>query len=347
MERFLTKELNFDPNGKELVLAYSGGADSKALFFIMLALSSRLGFALSVAHLDHGLRADSSLDMAGAREMAAEYGLVSYGKQVDVGALSMELKIGKEEAGRRARRQFFAELIEKAETFQNANAAECELNSADALRCRERWVVTAHQLNDLAEDSLMRLIRGGGWPALAGMRALDEENHLVRPLLLTDRATVEEFLELIGQDWIRDPMNDDQSFLRNRIRCNVLPLFVQENPSFLESMADLWKLARLDEDMFGEQLENAAEEFFPAGQNFADAPQSLEIPAGMLECHKAMRLRVFKKALESIGPGQPILRNLLALDAAWQSGNNGAVIQFPGNKRAQVMQGKVVFSLGE
>lgn len=305
VERFMRRELAFAPQGRELLLAYSGGADSKALFFILLALLPRLGCSLALVHLDHGLRPTSARELEEARELAAKHGLACHARRVDVERLAGERKIGSEEAGRLARQEFFAELLAKDSG---------------------RWIATGHQLNDLAEDQLMRLLRGAGWPALGGMGGLDARRRILRPILLTPRLELENFLTLLGQGWIRDPLNEDPAYLRNRVRAEILPLFQRENPAFLDNAADLWRLARYD-----------------------GAAAAMPVPGGPLEQEylaalpRSARLRAYKRKLEELGPGQPLLRNLLALDDAWLSGRGGKQIQFPGGKTAHLRRGAIEF----
>lgn len=322
LEKFISRELGFNPAGKELVLAYSGGADSKCLFYVLLVLAPRLGFRLSLAHLDHALRGSSAAEAEAARALAESYGLVCHSSRVDVAAVSKSLKLGKEEAGRAARLEFMDHLRRKGD---KAGV--------------ERWFVFAHQLNDLAEDVIMRLLRGAGWPALGGMRALDSARRQLRPLLLTARADVEKFLEELGADWIRDPMNDDPAYLRNRVRGGIIPLLVKENPAFLESVADLWRLSGWDAELFAALLKPVSPK---------PEADGLTLPhAALGELPKALRLRAYKKALEAVpGPGQPLLSGLLALDRAWTDRKGGAELQFPGNKRARVIRGAIKFSRG-
>lgn len=322
VEKFLTRECGFDPEGKELVLAFSGGADSKALFYVLLALAPRLRFSLSLAHLDHALRENSAAEAEAARALAESYGLVCHLNRVDVAAVSKSLKLGLEEAGRVARLEFMEHLKRQA-----------------AKAGTERWIVYAHQLNDLAEDVIMRLVRGGGWPALGGMRALDAERRLLRPLLLTPRTEVEAFLDSLGEDWLKDPMNEDRAYLRNRVRAGILPLLLEENPSFLRAVADLWRLAGWDGELYAGLLGRVK----PRPE--ADGLTLEHAALGALP--KALRLRAYKKALEAVpGPGQPLLSNLLALDRAWADKKGGAELQFPGNKKARVIRGAIKFSRG-
>jgi tRNA(Ile)-lysidine synthase len=310
IEKFLLEDLRFDPQGKEFILAYSGGADSKALLFILLVLQPRLGFTLSLAHLDHAFRATSAEELTAARLLAEEYTLDFYGKRL---APTDANRMGKEEAGRKARQSFFAEL----------RAGRTE-----------RWIITGHQLNDLAEDILMRLLRGSGWPALGGMQAVDLKNRLLRPLLLTPRKELEKFLVSLKQDWLNDPMNEDRAFLRNRVRAELVPLFLRENPAFLQSCAALWQLARLDQTLFEQELKLPL--LAPDNKLISDE--------ALRKLPKALRLRVYKQALDNAGPGQVLLRNLLALDQTWENRHTGATIQFPGKKTARVVRQGISFA---
>ncbi len=316
VERFL-RDQGFAAKGTSVLLAFSGGADSLALLQILYVLRDRLGFSLVLAHLDHGLRTESALEAEAAGKLAVALELPYYSTRTDVAALARDLNCGEEEAGRRARWDFFSRI-------RKGNGPA--------------WIAQGHQLNDLAEDVLMRLIRGSGWPGLGGMRGLDASEKIIRPLLLTPRADIESFLSLLGLDWLRDPLNADPAYLRNRVRLEMLPLFLRENPSFLDRVADLWRLARLDEAYWTDLLDKHTHT--ASGQEPA---QTLEREF-LAELPKALRLRLYKEALESLGPGQPLVGNLLALDAAWKANRGGASVQFPGGKKALVLKGGVVFT---
>ena len=64
------------PAGRPLQLAaaVSGGADSMALLRLLLALQPEYGFALSVCHVNHGLRgAAAEIGRASCRERVCLY----------------------------------------------------------------------------------------------------------------------------------------------------------------------------------------------------------------------------------------------------------------------------------
>jgi len=305
VERFTRKGLGLDLRGKTLLVALSGGADSTALLLCQHYLSQRCGTRLLAAHVDHGLRPESNQDAAFCRDLCAALNLPLHQARFHVAKLAQESRQGLEEAGREARYAFFRQVM--ADT------------GADLL-------LTAHQLNDLAEDALMRLMRGAGWPELAGMPAWDRQRRLLRPMLLSPGDKLREFLNLTGATWREDASNLDPAFLRNRVRHDILPLFLRENPNFLESIARLWRLANLDREFFG-QLKDSLGIAHDARTNEFCVPLDR-----LLTLHPAARLRVCKALLDALGPGQTLWENLRQLDELAAGRKSGASVQFPGGK---------------
>ena len=342
VSRFVKHDLGLDIRGASLLVAFSGGADSTALLLALRYLAPSLHLKLAAAHLDHGLRPSSDKEADFCRAICDELGIVCVSERRDVAARRRRNKTGLEEEGRSARYDFFAQV---------------------ASRLENDWIVTGHQNNDLAEDVLMRLIRGAGWPALSGMPAVDRKRRLLRPLLLTPRKDIEDFLSSLGLTWLQDESNDDRAYLRNRVRLDLLPLVLRENPAFLNNAAGLWRLGRIDEEYFSALLPSPDT---PPGQEEEPAPEpgpeGLTIPSPeaadrpeppgrpgfgsasalvmrreqLTVLPKALRLRFYRKALSRLGPGQPLLPLLLALDRAWTNGGEKTTHRFPGGKSAVV-----------
>jgi tRNA(Ile)-lysidine synthase len=207
-------------------------------------------------------------------------------------------------------------------------------------RCRAEvgaaWIAVGHTRDDLAEDVVMRLVRGAGWPALGGMAGVDPARRLLRPLLLTARRDIEAFLRGLGVAWTEDASNADRSFLRNRVRLDVLPLLRRENPSLDQAMARLWRQARGDAARLEAELDA-----LPWREEQGGA---LSLPlAALRELPEALRLRACKRALERIGPGQPLADSLRVLDQAVMSGQGGKTVQFPGAKTVGIGRGMIRF----
>lgn len=323
IERFLREELGLDLGKKSLVVALSGGADSTALLLALLALAPRLGLSLCAAHLDHGLRPEAAAEAAAVRELCAAAGVRCVLEKAPVSKTAQAQGIGLEEAGRNLRYAF----LERVRGEMDAD-----------------WICLGHHLNDLAEDVLMRLIRGTGWPGLAGMQAVDPQRSLLRPLLLSPKDRLCGFVSALKISWQEDSSNSDLHFLRNRVRQHILPLFLQENPNFLQNVADLWLLARLDQDYF----QQAAARIWHQKPDTPRTQGCGVVPRTVLEnAHEALRLRLYKHELDALGPGQALHTGLKQLDAAWKARRTGKTFQFPGNKTAQVQRDGILFGYSD
>ncbi|WP_243312884.1 tRNA lysidine(34) synthetase TilS [Fundidesulfovibrio agrisoli] len=319
VERTLLDLAGQELRGQSVVLAVSGGLDSTALAAMLSILGPRLGLTLHAAHLDHGLRPDSAQDAAHCAETCAALDISCVVKAADIRAEAASRHTGLEDAGRRARYAWLEELRRETGSFA---------------------VLTAHQLDELAEDVIMRLLRGAGWPALGGMPAWDPQRRILRPLLTLPKEQLRRFLNEWGLAWRDDPSNEDRAFLRNRVRKDFVPLFIRENPHFLGTVAELWTQARIDESFVHDAVSPLIPEPDTAtGERLLPGDTLKNLP-------KALRLRLYKRVVESLGPGQPLAAPLRALDEAWAARSLGKDFQFPGGKQAMVTRDGIVFIPG-
>ena len=210
---------NMLPRGGRVAVAVSGGADSVCLLHVLRELAPAFDVSLSVAHLNHQLRgAESDADERFVAGLAARLGLPFDRAGADIAAANDNL----EQAGRRARRAFFAGL------------------QADR-------VALGHTRDDQSETVLFRLLRGSGLRGLAGIYPVTDGGY-IRPLIEVGRAEVVEFLRGRGLSWREDSSNLDPRFARNRIRCALLPQLAGEwNPRIADSLAQLASLAHDEE----------------------------------------------------------------------------------------------------
>jgi len=229
--------------GDRVGIALSGGADSVALFRLMLELRQEIGVVLSLIHLNHKLRgAESDADEAFVRQFAQSHGLELICDRRDVTVRATECELSLEAAGRALRYEYFRSALEGG------------LNR----------IATAHTLDDQAETSLLKLARGSGtrglagiWPKVAASHRLspvsEDEKHgdpsIVRPLLGTRRQDLRIYLAEIGQSWREDSSNRDLRHTRNRIRHGILPRFERHvNPRVCETLAETAEIARSEEE---------------------------------------------------------------------------------------------------
>ncbi len=238
IEAILTRECGL-MSARNLVVAVSGGPDSLALLHRLTVLAPRFGWRLHVAHLDHGLRgAQSTNEARFVAVTAAAWGLSATIELRDVGALAKEYNVGLPAAARAARYSFLADVA----LAQKADA-----------------VVVGHQADDQAETVLLHLLRGSGPSGLSGMRprlswadwqhTAGRPGHsgpsLVRPLLFTSRAEIEEYCTQHQLEPRRDPTNASTEYSRGRIRHELLPQLETYNP---QVVAALGRTARIAAD---------------------------------------------------------------------------------------------------
>ncbi|MCX6999546.1 MAG: tRNA lysidine(34) synthetase TilS [Candidatus Sumerlaeota bacterium] len=215
LERVLRRQAEAAP-GSLLLACVSGGADSVALFHCLLELAPRMGFRLAVCHVHHGVRGEEAeADAAFVQEMCERHGVAFHLKRLD---FPQGAKVS-ENTLRQARYRAIRECIRET----GARAA-----------------ILAHHRDDLAETFLMRLIQGSGLRGLSGFseRAEHEGIILLRPMKNITKSAILEFLRERGISWREDRTNIDCSFLRNRIRHELVP-FLQKGfaPDISETLA--------------------------------------------------------------------------------------------------------------
>ena len=314
VERFVEVELGVQLRGERLLVACSGGADSTALLLLFCALRQRLGLSLFAAHLDHGLRPESAEDARATEELCRRFDVPFFLKRESVGELARKWGCGLEEAGRRARYAFLE---------------ECRLRTGAS------WTLTAHHVGDLAEDVLMRLCRGAVWPGLGGMKAVMDEpgRRLLRPLLMVEKEELEAMLQRLGVSWREDASNASRAWKRNRMRHDVVPLLLAENPSFYDSVRRLWRCARRDERGWNERLEQVIQ---TNGDGFFLSDAALKELGG------SGRLRAMAEALRRM-KGQARADTLEAVEKAWRRRMFPRRFSFGGGVKAELSGEGVLF----
>jgi tRNA(Ile)-lysidine synthase len=215
------------PRGSAVLVACSGGADSTALAAATCARAEDLAVRVVVGHVDHGLRADSREDADRVRGLAEDL-QVSF-RSVRLASLTAEIRaLGLEGAAREARYAALAAL---------ARDASCDR------------IATAHTRRDQAETILLRLARGAGPGALAGVRRDRPFRgvRLVRPLLDVSREATEGLCSALGLLPVQDPHNADPVRTRARLRALWPALLDALGPRLEQALASSARIAA-DED---------------------------------------------------------------------------------------------------
>jgi tRNA(Ile)-lysidine synthase len=221
----------------KIIVGVSGGPDSLALLHALSQICPPP--SLVVAHLHHGLRPEAGADARLVAETAAAWNIACHVERVDVAALARQQGWTLEEAGRKARYHFFARL-----------AAQVGAGA----------VAVAHNADDQAETVLMHLLRGSGLTGLRGMRPLGHVPDapgliLLRPLLDISRAEIEAYCRQHNLRPHEDHSNLDPSFLRNRLRHELLPLLAGYNPQIKSHLQHLATVVAADDELLDTLLQ--------------------------------------------------------------------------------------------
>ncbi len=181
---------------KKNLLAFSGGADSTALFFLLL----KHNISFDIAIVDYGIREQSKAEVAYALELAKTHNLKCHLHNAQTIEQNFEAK------AREIRYDFFEDLI-KRYNYEN--------------------LLTAHHLGDRFEWMLMQFCKGAGCAEIAGMQK--EQNRgfykLIRPLLHLDKKELLAYLHANKKVYFEDESNLDEDIKRNAFRHNYsLPL---------------------------------------------------------------------------------------------------------------------------
>lgn len=178
---------------KKMAVAVSGGIDSMALAFLLRELE---GVELIYVTVDHKFRKDSGKEAVFVGDVLKKGGfehviLESYLENQPQSNIESELR----------------------EVRYNLLVSFCKEYGID-------YLFIAHHEQDLAENFLIRLFRGSGIDGLASMDYITEFEgvNLVRPLLDFQKSELRKYLEDTEVPWVEDESNDDEKYLRNKIR---------------------------------------------------------------------------------------------------------------------------------
>lgn len=170
------------------IVAVSGGVDS----VVLLDMLAKSEHTLIVAHVDHGIRPESSADARFVEALAKGYGLPYR---------SITLRLGdaaSEDEARDARYDFLFKLAHEHKAV----------------------IATAHHQDDMIGSVAINLQRGTGWRGLAVLN----RSGITRPLLGMTKVQLYEYAIKHRLEWVEDETNHHKKYLRNRLRAGVIHL---------------------------------------------------------------------------------------------------------------------------
>ncbi|MFQ9297166.1 MAG: tRNA lysidine(34) synthetase TilS [Clostridia bacterium] len=199
----------------KIICGVSGGPDSICMLDILKDLKEELKFELIVCHVNHLIREEAISDEEYVVNYCKVNNIKYYVKRIDVKKYADNNKQGTEEAGRNVRYEFFEEILQK----EGANK-----------------IAIAHNKNDKIETIIMNMLRGSGISGLKGIEP-KRENKYIRPLIETERTSIEEYCEEKNLRPRIDKTNFINDCTRNKIRNVVIPYIKNEfNPNIINTM---------------------------------------------------------------------------------------------------------------
>lgn len=321
------RKLGLPFEGKTIVVAVSGGADSMSLALALFDLKKRkkLNARFVAAHLNHRLRGHESDDDENfVKEFAEKYGFELAVKRANIQAKEGNLE-------------------------QNARDARYEFLAETAGNLRSDVVLTAHTLNDQTETFLMNMIRGSGLSGLGGIRAKrviskkDSNIEIVRPLLSwATREMTEDYCRECNFQFRYDSMNEDLAFQRVRIRKVLIPLLKDLNPKIVENLAKTSFLLQSDFDA----LEKISEAGLDLQSLLIYSGEKIDLDLRKLEnLLPSFRRKILRDWLKTNRGGLRRLdsKHLEAIEKLIFSRKSGKVVELPNAEIVVKENGKLLF----
>lgn len=240
--------------GEPLWVAVSGGVDS----MVLLNVLGELGHPCHVAHVDHGLRGnESDADRVLVQDHCQAHGIPYVVNCVDVIAHASDTGTSTQMAARALRYAWFNNLV---------------IQGPDKM-------ALAHHADDTIETFFMGMMQGMGLQGWEGIPV--QSGRFIRPLLGCRRVEIMDFARANNIPWREDASNSDTTYLRNRIRHELLPQLEQWRPGTHRNLARNVRLFRELDQLAQGAISSATEDLVPGPDG------TLRVPFGRLRSHGA------------------------------------------------------------
>jgi len=325
------RKLKLPFSDETVIVAVSGGADSTALLLALHELRSahKLSVKLCVAHLDHKLRESSTRDAKSVAALAEKLGYECVIGRSKVAEIAQANGDNLEQAAREARYKF----LERTAKRKSSN-----------------YVLTGHTMDDQAETVLLRLMRGSASSGLGGMELLrplgkNSSIKLVRPLLWARRSETEAYCRVRKTEFLRDEMNDDQSFARVKVRHQLLPLMQSFNNKIVEAISRTASQLREDSDVLVNDSDALLKRAAVLDQ-LEDQTETVVLDVKVLAAAPpALRRRALRQWIsEARGSSRRLeMVHLLAVEKLLDGTAGGRVVELPGGSRVRRVRSRLEF----
>ena len=206
------EKYNMLSKGDRVLVAVSGGADSIALLEFFISIKDKYDLSLCAAHVEHGIRGNESVsDALFVKDYCEKSGIKLYTKSINAPYLAKRAGMGVEEYSRKARYDFFSTI-------------PCDK------------IATAHNLTDNVETLLFRLARGTGLKGACAIPPVRDK--IIRPFIEISSAEIRAWCNDNNIPYRTDSTNKDDTYSRNLIRLQMLPIFERLNEGYQENIND-------------------------------------------------------------------------------------------------------------
>lgn len=197
-------------NSKNL-LAFSGGTDSSALFFVLM----QYNITFDLAIVDYNIREQSKKEVQYAQDLCK-----TYHKQCHI-FQAPKISTNFEAQARHIRYHFFHTLLDKYH-YHN--------------------LVMAHHFDDKLEWFFMRFTHGSGLNTLLGFNEIESFDtaqgsyYLIRPLIRITKQEILHYNQTHKIQYFHDESNDDTKYLRNFFRHSIVGRLTQFSKGMQKSI---------------------------------------------------------------------------------------------------------------
>jgi tRNA(Ile)-lysidine synthase len=115
-------------------------------------------------------------------------------------------------------------------------------------------IITGHTLTDQLEHFFIGIIRNTSLRRISGMK--EDSTTYYRPLLFMHKKNTASILDDIKQPYVMDPCNENNNYLRNKLRNTMLPLLNMIDDRFESSIIQLMNQINQREDLIDELVLN-------------------------------------------------------------------------------------------
>lgn len=207
MEEFfkLFEELGPYEERPEIAVAISGGADSLALTLSINDWIKGRGGIVYGLTIDHQLRQESAEEAETVGKWLKCYNIQHFIMKANI---SQEGNLAAK--ARSERYKLLTEWCKKSKILH---------------------LFIAHNLDDQAENLVIRAIRGSGIDGLSHIKHISYHNgvRILRPFLSVSKESIKAFLIEKSQNWVEDPTNINQEYLRPRVRSFLNSNYLEES----------------------------------------------------------------------------------------------------------------------